>query len=75
MKTPTTTSPEDLDPLGCADMACRLILAAIMIGCAVSVSSCRSPLIEINRTGPLLPDVKLIEFNDSLNNNKIPMIK
>jgi hypothetical protein len=67
MKTHTTTTPTDADPFGCAEMAFRLILAAIMVGCAVSVSGCRSPIVEINRNAPLLPDVKLIEFNDSLN--------
>jgi len=54
----------------------RYATAAIFIAAALAVllgSSCRSPLIEINRTGSLISSG--IQINDSANNNEIPLIK
>lgn len=55
----------------------RVLLATLFLYASVpvglSLTGCRSPIIEINRTGPLLPEVKLIEFNDSLNGNTVPV--
>ena len=49
----------DLDPFGCAEMTVRLILAAIMIGCAVSISACtynrNAPLIDFDANGNTVP--------------------
>jgi hypothetical protein len=71
MKGDVRIDASDVDPLGCAEMAGRIGLAVVFVIFALNVSACRSPIIEINRTGPLLPDVKLIEFNDSLNGNTV----
>jgi hypothetical protein len=75
MKTHTTSSPADLDPLGCAEMSIRLILAAIMVGCAVSVSGCtynrNAPLISGSSINPIKIDTNLT-VKDSANGNTVP---
>ncbi len=60
------SEPDVTDEIGCREMSCRLILAAIMVGCAVSVSGCTMP-----QTVNFAPLVNL-DVKDSANGNTVP---
>lgn len=45
----------------------RFVIASLFLAAAFLVSGCTSPLVEVNRTGSILPDIRLLGINDSLN--------
>lgn len=72
MKTNHSAEPDNFDYnlhiIVTRTLACLLAVAAIFAG-----AGCRSPLVEINRNGPLISSE--IQINDSASNNEIPLLK
>jgi hypothetical protein len=80
MKTNATSSPTDVDPLGCAEMSVRLIIAAVLLCACVPVSlsltGCtynrNAPLISGSSINPIKIDTNLT-VKDSANGNTVPV--